>query len=237
MTTSKVTRIFSPDLFCDNQAILLDRQRATQIADRIVPLSALTFLARRSDNSVNLRELAFACCVEAVAVLTGAQSLNGYCFWAFISDGPWRQDNRIENYRRLWRNRSQLTDSAGILRIGEEARFTSQDGIRFAGLLQVTGEALIQALEASRVDPACAVLYSKSETLGSQFSVQTLFSAAFPKQGGSEQVKIDWLSFALKRCSHGDVLLRVSGLFDDREAAVDLIGAQAVVEGLRSRVT
>ena len=73
------------------------------------------------------------------------------------------------------------------------------------------------------------MFFSKRLNVDSVEGVRSVFSSAFPKKDGIEQITVDWLRLALDLCPQGDILIRVTGLFDDREAGVDLIGVENTV--------
>jgi hypothetical protein len=89
-----------------------------------------------------------------------------------------------------------------------------------------------QAVDIVRTDHACAIIFSSRVDMTDPANIETIFRTAFSSAGGGGGMDVDWLALAVSLCPRGDVLLRVSGLFDDREAAVDLI---ATPENLSTR--
>lgn len=230
MTTS-VNRTTSPDLFVENESLLFDRARASHMSDTIPPLAAITFSAEKSTMLEDLKDLASACGKDAVFL---AKSKMGKEFrvWLFVSQRPWQPANRIVRHRKLWKDYRELIESGGIVNVSDEVEVSSEVGIRFSGVLEVTGSSIESALELVRTNPACAMICSKRQDIDSQVSVRSIFSFAFPKKDGIEQVQVDWMTLALGLCPMGDVLIRVSGQFDDREAAVDVIALQEYILSL-----
>ena len=80
-----------------------------------------------------------------------------------------------------------------------------------------------KAIDSSRGGSSFAIIFSRRNDIDSPHSIQEIFSHGFTKHNDVEQTSIDWMALAISLCPKGDMLLRVSGHFDDREAAVDLI--------------
>ncbi len=229
--TISVARTTSPDLFVENESLLFDHVRASHISDTISPLAAITFSAEKSSPSIDLKELATACGSNAISLATSKEGKERRV-WLFVSQRPWQPANRIVRHRKLWKDYRELIESGGIVNVSDEVEITSEDGIRFAGLLEVTGSSIETALQLVRTNPACAMICSKRKDIDSHVSIRSIFSFAFPKEDGIEQVHVDWMTLALGLCPLGDVLIRVSGLFDDHEAAVDVIALQEYILSL-----
>jgi hypothetical protein len=61
-----------------------------------------------------------------------------------------------------------------------------------------------------------------------------MFSHAFIEDSKSSQVAVNWVALALFACAgQENLLIRVSGLFDDREAVAGVIGSHELVSQLR----
>jgi hypothetical protein len=229
--TISLTRFRTPDLFVANDSLEFDRRRASQLSGTVPSLGAVTFVAVRSSPSEDLKDLALACGNEAISAVTNAEG-KASRVWLFVADGPWRPANRIVRHQKLWKNHRDLVDSSGVLSISDEVAIEASGQIRFAGLLEVTRGSTLRAIESVRTNPACAIICSNRQDIDSKESIRSLFSSAFPKRHELEQTSLDWMSLAMNLCPQGDLLIRVSGLFDDREAAADVIALPEKTAGL-----
>ncbi|MHB1423455.1 MAG: hypothetical protein ACYC3I_09735 [Gemmataceae bacterium] len=223
-----VSKIVSPDLFVENESLMLDRHRAMQYVNTIPSLSAVTFVATKSVASFDLDELAIACGNEAMALAANVID-ESYHVWLFVSDGPWRPTTPVARYKKLWKDHLDLVNSPGVLRIGEEVEIESGGLIRFAGLLEVSGKAFDKAIRLARTNSACAIILSSRSNIDSKTCVRSIFLSAFPETSGIQQTSVDWMTLAIDLCPKGDLLIRVSGLFDDPVAAVDVIAAGGII--------
>jgi hypothetical protein len=100
--------------------------------------------------------------------------------------------------------------------------------VYFSGLLDISSS-IPEAINAVRTHPAYFIIVSARYNLDSAEGIRSIFSLCFPHEKDLEQLRVNWLSLAVGLCGHGDMLLRVSGLFDDREAAVDIIGSSDTI--------
>lgn len=219
--TIEVSRIISPDLFVENGSLLLNRTQARRLSLPVPALGAITFLARKTDPFQKLQVLAAACGREAFSQLKSHDK--SYQPWIFISDGPWQEVSRISQNHRLWGRHRELVKANphGIRSDDVEIRIGKQ--VRFAGLIKISEEMIETAIESARCNTSHAIIFSRRSEIVLPHSIRQIFHAAFPQQEGIAQTSIDWLSLALGLCPLGDILLRVSGGFDDPEAAIDLI--------------
>jgi hypothetical protein len=226
--TINVTTIVSPDLFVTNDSVMFDRQRALQYSPTIPQLGAITFVASKSHACNSIEELVVACAKKATSFVWNALDKE-YRTWLFVSDGPWRPATRIARHQRLWKRHRELLDCSGVLRVGQDVEIESTGLIRYAGLLEISGDAFVQAVQLARTNSACAIICSKRPNVDSEASVQSIFFSAFPEVEGSPQVSINWMPLALYLCPQMDIVIRVNGLYDDREAAVDVIAIRGII--------
>jgi hypothetical protein len=237
-TTNRIPNIkilASPDLFLDNESLLMDRQHALQYSVSVPPLGAVTFVAARSSKLQELGELAAACAEKARNLVIDSVGKE-FCVWLFIADGPWKPATRIARYNRLWRRHPEIVNSSGVGKVGQEVEFESGGQIRFAGSLEISGNSFSKAVELVRTNPSCAMIMSKRPDMGSSSSTRSIFLAAFPEKGELAQVRVDWMRLAINLCPQGDMLFRVSGSFDDHEAAVDVIAVEDGIRRLSERI-
>jgi hypothetical protein len=226
--TTNIRRIISPDLFVENESILFDRQRAAKLVDIIPLLGAVTLVAIDSTSSETLERRAIACGHEAVSLVRSVVATD-YRLWLFVADGPWKHASRITSHQKLWKSHRDLVESDAVMKRGEEIELVSNGLVRYAGILEVSYNSCDIAINAVRTTPSFSMFFSKRPNVDSVEGVRLVFSSAFPKKNEIEQIAVDWLSLALGLCPQDDILIRVTGLFDDREAAVDVIAMEDTI--------
>ena len=220
--TIEVLRFISTDLYAENASLLFDSKRVDPPLTSVPPLGAVTFTAERTDPSQNLQDLAVACGREAF-LLAGTTYSKAYRAWLFISDGPWKEATKIVQHQKLWKNHRDLVETGSSGRKSDEVAIEVGSLVRYAGLLEITDGLTEKAINSVRTCSSYAIILSSRHDIILNVSIRYIFSQAFTKQNGIERTSIDWMTLAIALCPQGDVLMRVSGLFDDREAAVDLI--------------
>ena len=228
--TTEVSRIMSPDLYDDNESLVFDHDRAEELSRPAPPLAAVSFVAKTEGLPDGLAELARACGAEA-ASFVAALSVPRQG-WLFVADGPWREATSLVLHRRLWKNCGSLSESEVGGRRSEEVAIRNGRNVRYAGVVQITPEFRDQAVDIARTDHACAIIFSSRVDMTNPATIESIFCSAFSCASDEARINVDWLALAVAFCPQGDILLRVSGLFDDREAAVDLI---AMPENLPTR--
>jgi hypothetical protein len=229
--TTNIRKIVSPDLFVENDSILFDRRRAAALVESVSPLGAIT-LVNSESASETLGMRAIACGRGAVSLVSSVLGTD-YRLWLFVADGPWKHASRITSHHKLWKNHRDLVEYDAVLKIGDEIEIVSDGLIRYAGLLEISCNSCDKAINSVRTNASFSMIFSKRPNVDSAQGVRSIFSSAFPKKDGVEQVAVDWLSLALGLCPQSDILIRVSGLFDDREAAVDVIATEGTILTLR----
>jgi hypothetical protein len=117
----------------------------------------------------------------------------------------------------------------GGVKLGGELENQSEGFVGFAGLLEVSPGSFAKATKVVRTNSAYAIICSNRATIILHESIYSIVLSAFPHTNTTQQVSIDWLRLALDLCTQGDILIRVSGLFDDHEASVDLIAVKGVL--------
>jgi hypothetical protein len=225
--TTMITRIYKiiyENVFDNANWPLFDKLSVMRDSNPVPNLTVIEFIAERSNISQDLGEIASAAGTEAM-ILVKEIADKEYRTWLFVAHGPWQAINRIVRHKKLWKEHHELVSSCGVLNVGEETEIESHGRIRFAGLLEVTGDSFAKAINLVRTNSACAIICSKRPNIDSQTSVRSIFLSAFPKTDGMQSVSVDWMTLATALCPQGDILIRVNGLFDDREVAVDVIAS------------
>ncbi len=193
-------------------------------------MAAHTIEAQRDDFSISLGELSAACAERAIELLRERKPQRR--FWLFAAHGPWQPDNRIVRHKKLWTAFESMLSQPGASRASEEVAFTSAEGVRFAGVVEVTERALLEAIQVARTSQSCTLIWSEREDIDSPTAMQSLFRCAFPEAKGTASANLNWLELLRQLVPLGDAVLRVTGNFDDRDAAVDIIGSPDLIASL-----
>lgn len=219
----RVTKHISPNLFVENNSVLFEPNLLGCDPEQIPALGAITLVSRKEAYSQTLQDLAGVCGREAFALV---KEILGPSFkaWLFVSDGPWQDGSPYIRHKKLWKNNPELIRSDPHATRSEEIEFSLGDKIRFAGFLEITDGLIDKAIEATRTHSCFAIICTRRQKVNSADEIRQIFENAFPRVKGIPQSNIDWMRLAHYLCPKGDVLFRVSGKFDDIEAAIDLIG-------------
>ncbi len=196
-------------------------------------LSAVTFLARKTAWTDELSSMLQACgsLMKQFFVDCG---FHDYDFWLVVAHGPWQPDTRITRYRKLWKSNRQLVPFRNLTNRSDEILIESDAGLRYAGMVELDDNTFGQAIELLRTDSACFILASNRSQVHSADSLVNMISLAFPNDdSGMKSTSVDWLNVAASLCARGDFVVRVSGLFDDPEATIDLIFSSEVLPDFR----
>lgn len=202
-------------------------------------LFALTLAVRKSRSSRTLRDLALEGGAYA-AQLIETSSLASYHPLLLVAHGPWQPDNRIVRHNRLWRSRlsSLGVDQAIPIYKSPEVQFHSDQGVRFAGLVELRSRDLSVGIEACRSDGACALLMAAERPSDWESEVRRLFQAAFPSaKGEANATVVDWRNLVADVYPRGTLVARVVGAFDDAYLTIDFFGEEdLIVELTRAEI-
>jgi hypothetical protein len=109
------------------------------------------------------------------------------------------------------------------------AEVRSDDGVRFAGIAEVTTKTLYAAADFVR-GHSSSVLFLSARGGMTEEQVRLVFNVAFP----SGESGVSWPSLADCASASQDVYIRVFGGFDDREVAVDALMSAQTMNALES---
>lgn len=218
--TIDVHVVTASNLWVENEILLLDASRAAASGHAsLQSVAGVSLLARRSGSEPDLASLIHACGQRLQPTMSGLP------VWIFVAHGPWQPDNRITRHRGLWRSHAMRARWERPETVKSEAvAIAGAAGVRFAGVAAVDNTWLLEALELVRVDPACFLFVSHRKDLVLPEQVKRLFDVVFTGGPADSQTHIDWQALITAVCPLGDIVIRVSGGFDDPEGAIDLIG-------------
>ncbi len=173
-------------------------------------------------------------CTEAARSLVfDRRSLPGYRPWLFVATPTSLPDNRITRYKKLWKGIEERC-GVGAGRHGPEVLFQSAEGLRFAAAAELTRKSFAEGTRLLRGLTSSALVWTAREGMDSEAETRRFFERAFPLRKGVPDGRTDWIRLASAYCPLGDVLVRASGSWDERECALDLIGVPEQVSRLES---
>jgi len=216
-----IRKVVTPDVFVENKCVTFDKSRALQISNAIPELAAVCIVATELELPREMELLDKAWADYAIPLLFANPRMNrDYKVWLFASLGSWQPRSVMVKHYKLWkrfRNEWSLDD----FKLGPESMVESSEGIRFAGLAEVSKAGFFTATQIVRSSIACAIILSARAEISIERSIVQLFNSAFPPYKGTAQSSVDWLSLSLDCCQLGDVVIRASGPWCEREASLD----------------
>ncbi len=229
---TKIEKIHSPDLFEKNKSLNLDMTRALNLCSDLPDVSALTLLQKRTDFSISLGDMAANCADSAFRLIQN--NWTDYNYWLFLSHSAWLPINRITLYKKLWKSEIGTIEWADKLVKTEELEIRSEEGVRFSGAIKLTENTLLNAIDFNRTDLGSFIFFTRKKTRLDLPQINTLFHAGFSPKGKEKipDLSIDWLNLILHIGRTEDLLFRVWGMFDNKEAAVDIIGNYKSISSL-----
>lgn len=227
--TANATLCYSPDIFTDPAWPLFSANRE---------------LASGLEVAIDQLELLIpitTCRQSAVEQLSGhlqaalaSPALSRYRMNAFIARRLTPPINRVARYKGLWKV-EPLVQVAGVSPLGTDLGIEADDPTWFCGLVSVEGPAVTAVLERSRAQsPTVFVFLSPEPVRSTHESLRQLFDSAFPGNQANPPTAIVWSSLTRQLCTGNDLLLRMTGRFDDRETALAILGARPNIAELRA---
>lgn len=219
--TIEVKRFLSPNLFEPNESLTLVIDHSLIEDESVTPLSALTVAASGWPQHTReaLIDAAINRVMESISEIVRVRRLTP---WLFATHSCWQQDDRIVRSKRLWQV-GQWTDRSRLE--GDrspDVEFRSPRGVNYAGVIRIRN-GLGAACETVRDSNSSFLFFSNRPNLDNEIEIKRLYGDAIPSYTQGSDVKIDWTSLAIAICSSGDLLVRVTGGFDDPEVAIDVI--------------
>jgi hypothetical protein len=220
--TISVRKEVSLDVFRDADWPLFDLSCVSSCTHPIPNISVVEFIVAKTASYQSFDALAASASSKALAYVNLLPN-NRLRTWFFLADGAWQPATRIVKYKKLWKNHPEFMKTRGILCVGDEVEFTSKEGVRYAGLLEISGEAYVEAIRLSRTNHACAIICSNRLNIEAVPSIQSIFYSAFPEKDGSRVSNVNWSWLSAELCYLNDILIRVCGMYDDREVSIQVI--------------
>jgi hypothetical protein len=168
-------------------------------------------------------ELMDKACAEHVSglIFTNVNKDAGIEPWLFVAD-------------RWWRHKSERVMSDAFRSLPKEWMLermprsveiaVEQDGrVRFAAISKLDRETFSFATALLRRHLASYILLSSRPEVATGESLKSMYLSAFPKQHSEECSEVNWPSLAADLCPKGDIIVRVSGSYDERLVAIDCL--------------
>lgn len=219
----RTQKFIADDLFIKNDCVWFDRSKASRMTDAVPPLAAVCIVSIEHQLPRELELMDKACVEAAIPLLFANERLSENCkVWLFLAHGPWQANSVMVKHRKLWRSFPSAWNLDDF-QLCRELMVESHKGVRFMGMAEVSQEGLFTATQILRSGSSGALILSQSDYCESEVDVPRIFNSAFPERAGAAQEQIDWLNLSLACCPSNDIVIRVSGSWDEREAALDLI--------------
>jgi len=223
----QIRKLVAPDVFIMNDCLIFDGSRAEKLVDIVPALSCASILASEEGIPSNQEALEQSCTDCATKLLFGYQSpSDDDRLWLLLAHGPWQAKSAMVRNKKLWRSLSSKLPLESFL-LSQDVLVESDAGLRFVGVAEVTKDNFLTAVQVMRSEPSSAMILSKRQDIYSEDGIRFLFDSAFSPRDRAIQASVDWLNLALHCSPLGDVVIRVGGSWDEREASLDFIMQKA----------
>ena len=208
----------STNVFQDSSWPLFDEERASRFVTPVPEIGLVSFVARQLEYPIDIQALDEACSLELAPLLFHNPSLTiDYKVWLFIAHSSWQPKSRVVLFKGLKRS---MSDPMLQMFHFREHMIESSEGVRFAGIAEVTPETFMTSIQLLRGYSAFLLVSNRSE-IQNDASVDFIFRSAFPLYKGIEQGKVDLMVLSIYLCPLGDIVIRVSGTEDEKSASLD----------------
>lgn len=185
-------------------------------------VSVISITAPRQPNQPF--DAALGACVEELRVRAHSwrTRLPSHRLFLFASTPFWTKSNAIQKRRALWGSDESLAWTRSAVSRAE-LEVNEPRGSRFAGVVEVPEHELLHAANFARTHDSAVLMFSEEAEV-SEDRILSLFARAFPK--GSSGA--DWSALVLHCGSSDDVMIKVSGAFDDVDLSIDVFLSSAL---------
>lgn len=185
-------------------------------------IGAISFSAYRSIRVPSLDAAASQCFSVA------ARSINhlseDFRWFLFVADDCWQPSSAVIRRRRLWRRFRDSFSSFRIMSASPEVFVESPFGIRFCGVLELdlTETDMMELASALRMRVTWFLFLTRRPVVHDESCVRWAFDEALMTTQGLVGGIVQWPNIVRSFCVKQEVLIRVSGGFDDQEACTDV---------------
>jgi len=201
------------DVFRNKEWPLFNEEMAQKTLGRVPNFSLVEFNVFRPELPRDMAELDQACAERIAPLLYKNDKLPKESkVWLFIAQ------QRTGGIKSLLKK-----EWLDVLPLATEVFVESNRGAKSAGLVEIAAENFLTAIRILRAnDSACIIASGRSDIVSERNIVHTYYSA-FPSEKVPQSSGVSWAGLSLLLCPLGDILLRVSGSYDERLAAIDCI--------------
>jgi hypothetical protein len=229
--TISTKKIVSLDLSIDNESFNLHAHEGYENILGDKKISAITFLTEELEIPRDVELLDNMNCEVALNFLSGCADLKNWSFYLCIAQGCWQKSNRIVEHKKLWKSLPKDLVINDFDNKSKEIRFELDGMVNFVGAIDIDFESLPRAIKVFRSYRTCFLVLSRANNFLNSGNVSNFVDAAFSTYKHKSINLIDWVSVC-SMCDDDNIIVRVSGDYDDRCTAIDLIGLRSVVEPL-----
>jgi len=201
------------DIFRNKDWPLFNEEMAQKTLGRVPSFSLVEFKVFKPELPRDIAELDQACAERIAPLLYKNDKLTKENkVWLFI--GQERRGRIKSLLKKEWLD---------VLPLATEVSIESNSGAKSAGLVEIAAENFLTAIRILRaIDSACIIVSGRSDIVSERNIVYTYYSA-FPSERVPQTSGVSWAGLTLLLCPVGDILLRVSGSYDERLATIDCI--------------
>lgn len=212
-----------PDIFRNKEWPLFDEETAQDVPGYVPNLSLIEFKVFKPDLPRDMDVLDQACADKVADYIFNTNNFTKtFKVWLFLEVGAWLKKSSVvlQGGLRALREKAWLDQLPKM----HEVIIESGNRSKSAGLAEiVTREHFMAAIKLSRSHHWSCVIASERADITSEKSINSIFASAFPP--GNKILGVNWSHLSLSLCPIGDILLRVSGSYDERLATIDCIMA------------
>lgn len=238
-TGTSPNRYIVRDLFRDSDWPFFDEVRAREYADPVPHIGLVEFKVVQHSVPRDMDILYDSCLTEVEHWVFDANDRpQDERVWLFKGHNSWIPRSRVALHKRLWKTLpADFTTSE--MDLGREVMFESAEGIRFAGIAAVNRNTFRQAMMIVRNDSGAAVVMSRRNEIEESSGIEYIYHCAFPpqrsgKRRGVDSSTVNWMTLAVGLCPLGDVVLRLTGDYDERQVSCDCFMSSETVAGFEN---
>lgn len=227
--TIRSRKIFSPDLFKENDSFILSNDSYACAPELQGQISALSYISESAEGAESTVELDEANAKVAKSDLTKSL-LSGYELYLFASDSIWQPATKITRYYGLWKRLKKLHN---ILEVINNSNFSQEhiaegnEGLQFSGIARLGIDNLDLGVALVRENIGFQ-LYLSIHGLPFEFErVSKYFEAAYLKEPSLNGSPFNVDRFITKLISNNSAIVRVSGSGALAECSIDIIASSS----------
>ena len=223
-----VTKILLKNIFHKNEHIYICRDEFSTIHPEIIELTSTRFLAFAGDN-FDYKDALNSCCEKSKGILHLFYA-RGFRAWGIVI-GPTLNKNRIDKIKN-YSVFNGLSERGLILSneiIHREKTYQLYEGVRHAGIFEINPDKLFEACLFTSQTIYSMIVISNRCDFTYDNNIDCLFNYGTISTHGASINNINWRAMTIATCSYGDLVIRVSGAFDDPYRALNFIYCKSAI--------